>query len=345
MKKIISVLTAVLMIAALFVGCGKAPDDVPETGTTELTNPPAETSAETFDGWWVISPNYYEGVIPVVSIFSVDTEAEQWTPYDRMGNPGDTMSCSFPDESTIVLDMGAMGEQEMYLEDGILYYIDDDHEAYIHTEDPGFVQLDNYAGTWNFMGDPTLGVSYELTEDQAKKTENGQVTLEGPYETNLQRQCASSGAFIAEVPYMEQEWPAPGLYPSADGLYLIERDTFRNNVYVRDGASIPEQLLNLVDMLINSDFAAPGEDDSCYLKLIFGTGTYRIITMRAEDENGYSQDTSAEEICGTWELDQELVLHITGENAQDLDLADWAPEAALQIGDMAFTLQYYNSYE
>ena len=312
-----------------------------KTPTPDVT----ESDIACFDGWWTVSPNYYEGVIPIISTFLVDTETLTWTPYDKTGNPGDTMDCSFPDDHTIVLDMEQMGSQEMTIEDQILFYTDDGHEAYVKTEDPEFIQTGSYAGFWYFMDDPESGIYYELTDTHAVKV-GGDSEIDTDYQVSIQNVFGETDSL--DIPFLDLPYPGRPLYPSKDGKVMIESDLLRNNVYVRDNTPVQKAYSAIMDQLVNSTFISDDENEGeSYHSLSFDANfTFNIYLMTLQEDGSYSQDTSAGQTLGMWSMDEDNHLLITYEGGaeENIDLNNWDGTLYLEQLDRQFVRDSYFPY-
>ena len=214
-------------VGSVWEGDGGSP--IPE-------NQGAEGNPSLFDGWWVISPNYYEDAIPVLPTFYVDSAAGTWIRYDKLGTPSEPSPCRFVSDDLMVLTGPNMSDLELQMTDGVLFYTDDGHEAYVHVEDPGFPELGGYEGLWLLNNRSDTGVTYEITADRAVRTENGTVTEDKPYEVSISGIQFYQESLDADILSLNLEWPGPVLYPSADGRTLLEKATFQNYVFTREDA-------------------------------------------------------------------------------------------------------------
>ena len=337
-KKIVSLFTVTILSFSLLAGCGdESGGDSSDTDYDEEEY----SDASAFDGWWVLSPNYYEDVVPILSTFYVDSENDCWEQYDDMGNVVGTYSFYLEDEETISLEMDAFGPIELYLSDDILYYTDDDHEAFVHADEPDFVSVGSYEGTWYKNGDKESGNYYELTEDKASKYEEGSMVLEDNYETNTSSMQYTSGSVDKQTLGLSMEFPNPTLYPNEEGSMFIEKDTFRNNVYVLDGEEITPEAAKVVDMLVNAAYyPIMTEEAESYPRLAFDPGyTFNICTM-----TDGSQDTSGEETIGSWSIGSDLILHMEYKDGgtEDIDLSgEWDQTLTLNETGQSFYMDFY----
>lgn len=318
MKKVISIVLSLLLVLSMAACSAKKP------AQTE----PTELSTEVFNGWWTLSPNYYEGVIPIVTTFRVDSQSGTWTPYGEMGDPGDTMVCTFPEEGIIRLDMDGLGDQEMRLDGNVLYYTDDGHEAYIRTEQPQFTQKGDYTGTWNLVGEPSNGVSYQLTESHVTKV-GADDKVDADYK---EQQLTLAGDGQDTLPYLELEGTNVKLYPSADGKVLVEDALTSYNVYAREGAENTAQCTMTKTLLDTALVAEDGNDGQSYHKLGLQPNFSINLIQMEQDEDGYYSQSGTGEV-GIWSLDEDLTLTLTFEDGtqQSFDLNDW--DGTLDLGD------------
>lgn len=326
-------------------GTKPAPKDQPEeTQAAETTKPTATVSsttaaasAEDFSGWWVLASDSEEDVVSSVTTFFVDAKNSTWTSYDRLGDAGETMPCIFSGDGTIQLELVGLSHQKFYLDNGTLFCADNGQKAYVHAEDPDFLRVPSFAGTW-ILADQEAGHDiYKITETTVTRSLDDISGQTVPYTRTLQSVQYGGETLRGDILCLDVEWPEPDLYPSADGNLLIENGQHYYGVYVREGSSVTEDyamnLMNLVNMKFDMD-VDNGQRYGFQLRPDF---TFAVISMIPEGDTD-TQDPDGVVAMGHWDLDQDLQLHMMYEDgAEDvLELNTWRTRMQLDHLDLEF---------